>query len=437
MRLRVLLMLAFFLPVFSAHAEVLDSLAAVVNGKAITCYQIQQDAQAMIQQLKQSGMKRLPSSQQIEERALDARIVQTLQLQQAAKLGLTVSDDEVSQAMADVESRNNIPAGQLPQVLKAQGIDVAHYKKSLHDRLLLSKLSNVAVRSKLQVSEEAMHEYYRKYIEHPGPVREVHVSQIFIALPSEPTPEQVAAVHDKVEKLRARVLAGESFGRLATLYSDASNTGQGDDMGWFMPGSLPPYLAPVLDLPVGQMTQPLRSMAGFHLLMVTGERWHQQEARGESYDEVHARHILIKVPSDADEKTKAKIHERAEKIAEDLKGSSDKEFATRAKEVSQGPSASRGGDLGWFKRGQMVPEFEKVAFALKPGETSGVVKTRFGLHIIHVVAHRHVDPNSFEANRDKIENILLNSEMQDQLPRWIASLKAEATIKRKSCSPMQ
>ncbi|HKJ83939.1 MAG TPA: peptidylprolyl isomerase [Mariprofundaceae bacterium] len=437
MRIWAVLILMVFLHASPAHAEVFDSIAAVVNGEAITCYQVRQDAKSMMQQLKQSGMKRLPSSQQVEDRAMDARIVKTLQLQKAAKLDLHVGDDEVKQAIANVESNNNIPAGQLPEILKSQGIDFKQYKKRLRDRLLLSKLDNVAVRSKLRVSEESMHEYYRKYIEHPGPIREVHVAQIFIALPSEPTPKEVAAAHAKAESLRQKILGGADFGHLATLYSDAPDTGKGGDMGWFMPGALPPYLAPVLDLPVGQVTQPLRSMSGFHLLMVTGERWHQQEGRGKSYDEVHAQHILIKVPSGADEKTRAKIHKRAEKVADELQGATEKQFAVRAKEVSQGPSAAKGGDLGWFKRGQMIPAFEKVAFALKPGQTSGVVKTRFGLHIIHVIAHRHVDPNSFEANRDKIENILLNAEMQDQLPRWIASLKAEATIQRKSCPDMK
>jgi len=432
MRLVAAFIVVFIATISCAHAEVLESIAAIVNGEALTCSEIRDGVRELTRQLKQSGLRRVPSEKTLWERTLENRIVQTLQLQEARKLELKVTDEEVNKAIADIESENNIPTGQLEKIIKAQGMDISRYRKALHDRLLTSKLINIAVRSKLKVSEESMREYYRKYLSGTGPVREVQLRQIFIALPPDPTPVQIRSALDKIKKLRARAIAGEDFGHLATLYSDAPDAAQGGLMGWFMPGALPPRMASALTLDVGKITDPIRSPGGFRLLQVTDERQRQPQ-RGEAYDEIHTRHILLKIPSDADEETRKKIRARAEAIAEEMQGASDEEFATRAREISQGPSAARGGDLGWSKRGDMVPEYEKAAFSLKPGETSGVVETPFGLHIIRMVARRHVDPNAFEAHRDHIQEILLSSEMQNQLPRWIVGLKARASIERRTC----
>ncbi|MDQ6959774.1 MAG: peptidylprolyl isomerase [Mariprofundaceae bacterium] len=433
LRCAIILSGFLFLHAASVYAEVMDSIAAIVNNQAITCYQIQQDANDLTQQLKQSGMKKIPDAKRLQERLLEARIAQTLQLQEAKKQTLGISGDEVNKAIAKVEDSNKIPAGQLLDILKARGMDVNRYKKTLKERLLIAKLSNIAVRSRIQVSEESMREYYRKYMEHPAPLREIQLAEIAVTLPVDPSPEQAAKARKKIKTLRRKILAGGDFARLATLQSDAADASQGGEMGWFLPGSMPPRFAPVFALPVGGVSQPIRSPAGFYLFTITNERLRQPKQRAEAYDQVHARHILLKLSAAMTDAEKANIRTKAEQIAEEMKGASDEEFATRARETSQGPSAAKGGDLGWFKRGTMVPAFDKAAFSLKAGETSGVVKSPFGLHIIRVADHKHIDPNSFEAHRDEIQNILMNIEMQDQMPRWLAGLRAKAIIERRSC----
>jgi len=433
LRCIIILSGSLFLHAAALHAEVMDSIAAIVNNQAITCYQIRQSTGELTQQLKQAGMQHLPSAKILQERTLDAQITRMLQLQEAKKLGITVTEEEVNKAIANVEASNKIPAGQLLDIIKARGMDVNRYKKTLRERLLTGKLGNMAVRSKLQVSEESMREYYRKYMEHPTPLREIQLAEILISLPSDPSPEQVAKARKTIRTLRNKILKGSDFERLATLRSDAPDASQGGQMGWFLPGSMPPRFTPVFELPVGGVSQAIRSPTGFQLFTITKERWHQPRQRAEAYDQVHARHILLKLSDAMTDAEKAKIRTEAEQIAEAMKGISDKEFATRAREISQGPSAAKGGDLGWFKRGVMVPAFDKAVFSMKKGETSGVVESPFGLHIIRVIERRHVDPDSFEAHRDEIQKILLNIEMQDQMPRWLAGLRARAIIDRRSC----
>jgi len=428
----LMLTLALLAPVMAQAAEQLDSVAAVVNGKAITCYEVEQDRDSLLQQIRQSGAAAMPDRKLLMQRALDARITQALQEREAHSLDIKVSDEDVDQAISNLESQNNIPAGRLKEILQERGIDYDTYRENLKARLLSSKVINLAVRSKLKISEESMREYYRKYLKDPKPIREVHLAQIFVALPPAPTPSQVSKAKAKAEKVYKRLQAGESFAHLVTVLSDDPNASQGGDLGWFSPGGVTPAFNVVFGLRKGQYSQPVRSTAGFHILKVTDERLQKQDI-GKSYDEVRASHILIQIPESADTATRAKIMLRAKNIARDMQRASDEEFANRAKEVSQGPSAARGGDLGWFKRGQMVATFEKVAFAMEPGQTSDVVESPFGLHIIRVTGKRHIDPNAFEAHRDQIEQILTNAEMQQQVPRWLNSLRNKATITEFGC----
>jgi peptidyl-prolyl cis-trans isomerase C len=117
-------------------------------------------------------------------------------------------------------------------------------------------------------------------------------------------------------------------------------------------------------------------------------------------EQIKARHILLKTEEDAKE------------VQKELK--EGKDFVELAKEKSTGPSKNKGGDLGWFPRGRMVPEFEKVAFSLKKGEISDIVKTKFGYHIIKVEDKKEEKPQSYEEVKDQIKNQLKKQQIHIQ-----------------------
>ena len=143
-------------------------------------------------------------------------------------------------------------------------------------------------------------------------------------------------------------------------------------------------------------------------------------------DAVRASHILIIVPPEADAKAKAALKARAEEALKAAKSGQD--FGTLAKQYSQDGSASRGGDLGFFPRGQMVPEFDKAAFSMQPGEISSLVQTQFGYHIIKVTERRNGGVVPFAQAAAQIQQFLEQQAQQDGGRAFVASLKAKGKV---------
>ncbi|KQT85872.1 peptidylprolyl isomerase [Aurantimonas sp. Leaf443] len=141
-------------------------------------------------------------------------------------------------------------------------------------------------------------------------------------------------------------------------------------------------------------------------------RYDKEVAAIPKAEEIHARHILVKTK------------EEAEAAIKELDGGAD--FMTVAKEKSGGPSGPEGGDLGFFGRGQMVPEFEKAAFALKPGEyTKTPVQTQFGFHVIRVEEKRDQQPPAFDQVKEQVRQVVMRERYVNLVRGAREALKVE------------
>ncbi len=130
--------------------------------------------------------------------------------------------------------------------------------------------------------------------------------------------------------------------------------------------------------------------------------------------QVHASHILMK------------SEEEAQKVFKELKEGGN--FEELAKKHSVDSAAAKGGDLGWFSKGSMVPEFEKVVFGLKEGETSGIVKTKFGYHIIKLTGKRPAGVRSFDEVKEQLKAAILPSKQQEVFQKLKDDIKKDAKI---------
>ena len=145
-------------------------------------------------------------------------------------------------------------------------------------------------------------------------------------------------------------------------------------------------------------------------------------------EQVNASHILIKVDENASEAQKAEARKKIQEVQQKLQKGED--FATLAKTYSEGPSAPQGGNLGYFRRGQMVKPFEDAAFKLKPGETSDIVETRFGYHLIKVIDKQPEKTLAYAEIKDRLNELLKKQKLETEVDVYIDSLRKDAKIEK-------
>jgi peptidyl-prolyl cis-trans isomerase C len=143
-------------------------------------------------------------------------------------------------------------------------------------------------------------------------------------------------------------------------------------------------------------------------------------------DMVRASHILVKVDKNATEEEKAKALEKIKGIQKRVQGGED--FAQVAKEVSDCPSKAQGGDLDFFTKDRMAPPFANAAFSMKPGDTSDIVETEFGYHIIRVTDRKEAGTLTFDEVKPRIEQHLRSEKISQEIPKYIETLKSKAKI---------
>lgn len=143
---------------------------------------------------------------------------------------------------------------------------------------------------------------------------------------------------------------------------------------------------------------------------------------------VRLRQIVVRVPPDASMEDRAKARQKIEAIFKEVRAGGD--FAVLARRYSEGPEASNGGDAGWLIKGKGPPSIERVAFTLAPGQTSDVIESRRGFHIIQVIEKRPEGPIPFDEAREKIRARLASRERQDKIRAYVDQLKEQARVER-------
>lgn len=403
-----------------SSGQLLDRIVALVDDGVILQSELDHQVDVVTRQLREQGT-RMPPPDVMRQQILESLIVQQVQLQRAQRLGIQVVDEQLNLALQRVAERNDISLSRLPEALAAEGINYAAFREQLRREMTIDAVRQRDVIPRIAVSEREIQRWLEQHEATRGSQVEYDISQILVALPEAPSPQQIEEAQARAEEIHAQLQAGGDFAELALAASGGQQALTGGRLGWRRGSQLPQQFAAAIQaLSTGEFSEPIRSSSGFHIFRVN-------EIRGDGEQVIQlqtkARHILL-VPNEVlDDAT---IRGRLEAIRERVVNGES--FADIAMLESEDPgSAARGGDLGWNPPGTFVPEFEAQLDQLDPGEVSEPFATPFGWHIV-LMEDRQERDTTDEVRRMQAVQAIRAGKQEQETELWLRRLRDEAWV---------
>lgn len=458
--LSVFLIFSFMQPSYAAKStkqaapnkQFVDGIAAVVNQQVITLGQLNEKMAVMSKQMKLQNIA-VPERAIFQRQVLQRMINDTLQDQEAKRLGIRVSDNQVQNAIQTIADRNRITVERLKREIVASGMDWQQYQEEIRDQVQDDILRQQFVEERISISDSDIDAFLKTHGDMPlrpvepepepeivmqptGPEL-VELAQILIEVPEYATDATVQEKRQQAESVLKKLKSGADFASTAASSSDGPQALEGGEMGVRPLKEWPDlFIKAISSTPPGGLSKIIQSGRGFHILKVVRRGYAepprpvkvQPKAKPKPQTgpivvtQTHAKHILIKNTAVmTDEKAKNILDGLHERIQH---GESFEELAKRYSEDSSGP---KGGDLGWLNPGDTVPSFEQAMDALSVGDVSGPIKSNFGWHLIKVDDRREKNMDD-EVRRMLARRELMERRIGPAYEDWLEQLRSQAYI---------
>ena len=396
-----------------------DFIVAVVDSIPITNHDVTLRAPQLRDQLKQQG-RHVPDGQALLKAALERLIVEKALLQHAKETGLSVDEEAVNQAEQRLAAQSQLSLAALHQKVQAEGMSIERLRQNLREQLILQRLSERNVPSRIKVSDieidQAVRDRQNASI-NTNP--DIELGHVMVAVSEKATDSEIAALQAKAESVLANLKRGDDLARVAKEFSNGAERDKGGLMGLRSADRYPSlFVEATKNMKVGDVTL-VRSGAGFHVLKLVTKR----ASNVVTITQTHPRHILLRPSGQLSQTTaRARLAEYKRQIEA---GKAD--FAKLAREHSQDASGPEGGDLGWVSPGMFVPEFEEVMNTLQIGQVADPLVSRFGVHLIQVLERREA-PISERELRDMARNSLREKKFDETYQLWAQEVRGRAYV---------
>jgi len=419
-----------------ASAKHLDGIAAVVNDEVV----LQSDVEEQVYILVTRSQLRPDSStvDTLRRQVLEEMINEKLVVAEAKRQGLVVSEAEVGRevekAIQDAKDRMGL-AGFREQLARENLNEEelrAKYREEARRQQLAQRMVQKALPRKPVPQAEAEAYFKANPARFPLVPGQVHLS--VIQIPVAPDSVADAVARQRTLGIRKRIVGGEKFAKVAAEVSDDTGSSKaGGDLGFFPRGAMEPALERVaFSLELDQVSEPVRSPYGWHIVQVLERDTVRAAAGGDSLDaegsvvsEAHARHILIRVETtDAD-------RERAKALADRVRTEAAKgvDFGTLVRRYSryQGP-ATPDGDIGFVSLGSLMPQIRAGLDTLEIGQVSEVLENQAGFNIFKVGDRKPERPYTLDEIKDQLPEAVGQIRSKERYDEWMKTLRAKAHV---------
>lgn len=402
-----------------AEIEKIDRIIAVVDQAVLTEQELQDRIKSLSKQVEKKGGT-LPAPDVLQKQILERLIVDSLQLQLAAQIGVKVDDAQLDKTIARIAEQNKLTLDEFKKVISEDGITFSKFREDIRNEITISRLREREVDNKVVVSEGEVDNYLTTQSSRAGEQDDFDISHILVRMPQDSSPEDIEKARVKTEQILKALSDGMSFAEASASYSDAPDALEGGNLGWRNASQIPPgFLESLKSMQPGEVSKPFRSQSGVHILKLNDRRASNSSL---IVDQTHVRHILLKKSEVVSE---AEAKQKMDNIKERLDNGT--KFEEMARQYSEDGSASSGGDLGWVNPGDTLPAFEQAMNALGIGEISAPVLTPFGWHIVQVIERRKQDMSK-EAARFKARQEIRARKAEEAYNDWIREMRDKAYV---------
>lgn len=403
----------------AAEVVKMDRIVAIVDQAVVTEQELESRIATVTAQFKKQGTE-LPAEAILRKQILERLITDTLQLQYAAQTGLKVDDNQLDKTIGRIAEQNQLSLAEFTEALAKDGVSMTKFRADIRNEITLARLREREVDGRVNVSESEIDNFLTSQAANNENQDEYEIAHLLIRTPEEGTTEDIQKAKSKVDSALTELKAGVSFAKVSASFSDAPNALEGGSLGWKKASQMPAlFLDALKAMQVGEVSAPLRSPNGFHVLKLNNKRGGNSPL---VIQQTHARHILIKLSEIMSEKDgKLKIDGIKERL------DNGEKFEALARQYSEDSTASSGGDLNWVNPGDTVPQFEKAMNEMKELQISPPVRTQFGWHLIQVIERRSQDMSK-EAARLKARQEIRAKKADEAYQDWIRELRDRAYV---------